>query len=496
LERLIRGLNTRSYVDGKLVELPDGEQRLENMASFVGTGGPFNFAGLFPKDGGSHYGIIWIKTMAGEQVPQFVQDIRRAAAEGIGQPGDPDYVAPIAGARVVPHQLISGVPVKTPIDIRLLGPRDGSERVLRAYGKQIADVVRESGLAWDVHTSWGEFTRQLDVEVDQDKANLAGVTNTSVLLSLNAFYSGHPLINFREGDKQIPVMLRLPPKQRGTLDELDAVFVEGLTGKVPLNSIAKIERKGVNGKIHRNQRSRCFSIGAEPEDGLLFSQVLEGVQPKLDEISKELPPGYRIEQGGTKEEADKGLRMNVGALGIGVICVYFLLVIQFNSVIKPIMIGLTVPLSAGGGLLGLYMMGVAMGFMETVGFLALFGIVLSAAILLIDFSELLIKEKVAKGEGLAAADEKSYCGLNREAFFECLAQAGQLRLMPILMTTLTTVGGLLSLMFGGPLFKGMATVIVIGLSIGTLFTLFVQPAVYAIFVDLGMKLEVGEADEN
>ena len=187
-------------------------------------------------------------------------------------------------------------------------------------------------------------------------------------------------------------------------------------------------------------------------------------------------------------EMVKRLRMNLGALGIGVICVYFLLVIQFNSVIKPLMIGLTLPLSAGGGLLGLYLMGLTMGFMETVGFLALFGIVLSAAILLIDFSELLIKEKVASGEGLAGENEKSYCGLKREAFFECLAQAGQMRLMPILMTTLTTVGGLLSLMFGGPLFKGMATVIVVGLSIGTLFTLFVQPAVYAIFVDFGMKL--------
>ena len=126
LEQLIRGLNTKTYEDGNLVDLPEGEHRLENMASIVGTGGPFNFAGLFPKDGGTHYGIVWIKTVSGEQVPQFVSDIRRAAMEGIGQPGDDDYVAPIVGARVVPHQLISGVPVKTPIDIRLLGPRDGT----------------------------------------------------------------------------------------------------------------------------------------------------------------------------------------------------------------------------------------------------------------------------------------------------------------------------------------------------------------------------------
>ena len=495
LEQIIRGLNKKAYVDGELVDLPEGEHRLENMASLVGIGGPYNFAGLFPKDGGSNYGIIWITTRTGPQVPQFIQDIRTAASEGIGQPGDEDYVPPIVGARVIPKQLISGVPVKSQIDIRLLGPRLGSEEVLREYGQKIADVVRNSGLAWDVHNSWGEFTRQLDIDVNQDKANLAGVTNASVLLSMNAFYSGHPLMMYREKDKQIPIMLRLPPEQRGTLKELEQVFVQGLTGKVPLDSIANIQRTWTHGKIHRYQRERCFAIRAEPEEGLLFSQVLVRIQPELDAIQRELPPGYRIEHGGTKEEADKGLAMNVQALTISAICIFFLLVVQFKSLTKPLMIVLTVPLSAGGGLLGLYIMGVAMGFMETVGFLALFGIVLSAAILLIEFSELKIKEKLASGEGLAGPDDVSCSGLKRDVFRNCLAEAGQLRLMPILMTTLTTVGGMLSLMFGGPLFKGMATVIVVGLSIGTGFTLFVLPAIYAVFVEnLGMTVKADRAE--
>ena len=97
---------------------------------------------------------------------------------------------------------------------------------------------------------------------------------------------------------------------------------------------------------------------------------------------------------------------------------------------------------------------------------------------------------------MAAEGEKSCCGLKREVFRDCLASAGQLRLMPILMTTLTTVGGLLSLMLaGGPLFKGLATVIVYGLSIGTAFTLFFLPATYAVFVEnFGMTVKVDEAD--
>ena len=290
-------------------------------------------------------------------------------------------------------------------------------------------------------------------------------------------------------------MLRLPPEQRGTLDDLNAIFVEGLTGKVPLNSVASVKRRWVNSTINRYQRERNVSVRARPVGELLFSEVLAEIQPHLDQIQAAMPPGYRLEQGGTQEEADKGMRQITSSLSFSGVAIFFLLVIQFNSVVKPFMILLTIPLAAGGGLLGLYVMGIPMGFMEAVGMLALFGIVLSAAILLIEFSEILIKDKLARGEGLAEDGEKSYCGLKRDVFRGCLASAGQLRLMPILMTTLTTVGGLLSLIVaGGPLFKGLATVIVFGLLIGTSFILFFVPAIYAVFVEnLGMKIKVDES---
>jgi multidrug efflux pump subunit AcrB len=311
---------------------------------------------------------------------------------------------------------------------------------------------------------------------------------------MNAYYSGHQLTQYREGDKQIPIMLRLPPEQRGSLRDLDAIFVQGLTGKVPLNSIATVERRWVNATINRYQRERNISVRARPDGELLFSQVLADIQPQLAAIQADLPPGYRLEQGGTQEEADKGMRQIMGSLSISGVCIFFLLVIQFNSVVKPFMILLTIPLAAGGGLLGLYVMGLPMGFMEAIGMLALFGIVLSAAILLIEFSEILIKDKLSRGEGLAGEGEKAFCGLKRDVFRGCLASAGQLRLMPILMTTLTTVGGLLSLMLaGGPLFKGLATVIVFGLLIGTVFTLFFLPSLYAVFVEnFGMKIKIDE----
>jgi len=497
VEQMVSVLDKKVRVDGKWVDVTEGDGRFRSMCTFIGTGGPFNYPGLYPKPDEPNYGCIWVNTATGDDVPGFLADLRYAATAGIGEPGTEGYIPPISGVRVVPHQLVLGVPVVSPIDIRLLGPRLGGEQVLRKYGERIKDALRKCGLAWDIHDSWGEYGRQLDVDVDEEKAVLAGVTNAAVSLSMNAYYSGHPLMLYREGDRQIPVMLRLPPSQRRSLDDLSALYVGGLTGKVPLESIATIEQTWQPSKINRFQRERNMSVRCRPEPGVLYSEVIAAVQKDLDQTEAELPPGYRIEQGGISEEADKGAKMNMSSLAAGGILIFLLLVIQFNSVLKPFMIFLTLPLAAGGGLVGLLLMGIPLGFMETVGFLALFGIVLSAAILLIEFSGILVGQKLASGEGLAAAGEKSYNGLSRDAFQRCLAEAGQLRLMPILMTTLTTVGGLLSLMFvGGPLFKGLATVIVVGLSIGTLFTLFVLPAIIAVFVErFGVKLAEESAVE-
>ncbi len=490
VEEMVRALGGKARVNGKWTDLPERGTRLRSMCTFVGSGGPFNYPGLYPKPDQPNYACIWVNTVTGNDVPGFIADIRRAVREGLGTAGVAGHVAPIPGVRVVPHQLVLGVPVTSPVDIRVLGPRLGGAQILRAYGARIEEALRNCGLAWDIHNSWGEFGRQLDVDVDEEKAILAGVTNAAVSLSLNAYYSGHLLMSYREADREIPVMLRLPPSQRKTLDELGSLYVQGFAGKVPLESVADIRQTWAPSKITRFQRERNMSVRCRPEPGFLYSDVIAAIQPDLDQIASELPPGYRIEQGGIFEEAAKGAKMNLNALATGGVLIFFLLVIQFNSVLKPFMIFLTLPLAAGGGLVGLLLMGIPLGFMETVGFLALFGIVLSAAILLIEFSAILVGQKLAAGDGLAGPGEKSYNGLTRDAFYKALAEAGQLRLMPILMTTLTTVGGLISLMLvGGPLFKGLASVIVIGLLIGTLFTLFVLPAIIAVFVErFGMQL--------
>ncbi|MDJ0740535.1 MAG: efflux RND transporter permease subunit [Gammaproteobacteria bacterium] len=488
VETLVRRLSGTTWQDGAWVTLTDQDgqpaERLHNMVVYVGAGGPRFYVGLNPGPDSPHYANIVINAKDREQVQSYVADIRRAAWIGIDKPGDPDYLPPVAGARVVPKQLVMGTPVSSPIEFRLTGPRLANEQVLRHYGEQIKDVLRDSGLVWDVHDSWGARGLQLDVNLETDRANMAGVTNDTVANTLNAYYSGLYLTTFREGDRQLPVMLRLPPEQRRSLESIQSAFVEGYTGKVPLDSVADFELTRVPVQITRYQRERTIRVQARPEPGLLARDILAQLKPAIDAISAQLPPGYRIVDGGIEEEAARGERANSVALGIGVLLVIFCLLLQYNSAVKPMLIVLTVPLSIIGAMLGLWLRGIPLGFMETLGFLALFGTVLNAAILMIDFAEQLIREKLAKGEGLAVPGQRAYCGLTQEAFRDCLAEAGQARMMPIFMTTATTVAGLMSLMFGGgPLFMGLATAFAVGLIIGSAITLLVLPALIALFVE-------------
>ena len=213
VEQAIQKLNRQTY--GNSGWEPLKEDRLTNISTFVGSGGPFNFLGLYPKAGGSNFAVLWVNTVTPEQVPQFVADLRKATSEGIGTAGSADYVAPVVGARVVPQRMVTGEPILAPIDIRVLGPRLADQKVLRANADKVKRVLHESGLAWNIHDSWGEQIHQLDIDIDQQKANLAGVTNGTIALSMNAFYTGYPLTTYREDDRQIPVLLRLPSTQRG-----------------------------------------------------------------------------------------------------------------------------------------------------------------------------------------------------------------------------------------------------------------------------------------
>jgi multidrug efflux pump subunit AcrB len=168
------------------------------------------------------------------------------------------------------------------------------------------------------------------------------------------------------------------------------------------------------------------------------------------------------------------------AFGMFFVAIVVLLVIQFDSISKTLIIITTLPLALIGAIGGLWMTDNPLGFMPQLGILSLFGIVLNTGIIFIEFADVLIHQKAEQNEHTGPI-----AGMTREEFRQCLVDAGKQRLLPIFLTTATTVGGLLPLALGGgPLWVGMAWLMIYGLLMATILTLVVVPALYAIVAEL------------
>ena len=259
-------------------------------------------------------------------------------------------------------------------------------------------------------------------------------------------------------------MLRTIREKREALADLADIFVNGRYGKVPLNAIAQVIPSLEPAVIARRNGLPTVTVGARIEPGLLANKASGRVQPKLEAILAAMPAGYFIEQDGELEETAKAQIQVVRAVGIAIVLMVLVLTVQYNSLLKPAVILFSVPMGMIGVLIGLLVTGWAMGFMAMLGVLALGGIVINNAIVLVDF----IESNVAKGKDLRTA----------------VAAAGHARMRPILLTTLTTIGGLLPLsLFGGALWAPMTNGMIFGLIVSTGLTLFVIPSLYVLMVE-------------
>ena len=326
------------------------------------------------------------------------------------------------------------------------------------------------------YSNWGAPANQVEIAIDSYAANLAGVSNADIAFTTSALLSGAILTTYREGDHLVPVMLRTTREKRENLSDLADIFVSGQFGKVPLNSVATVIPSWGPSVIARRDGLPTVTVGARIEPGLLANTVSDRVRPKLEAMLSNLPSGYFIEIDGELEETAKAQAQVVRAIGISIVLMFLVLTIQYNSLLKPVVIMAAVPLGLIGVLVGLLVTGWAMGFMAMLGILSLGGIVINNAIVLVDF----IESNVAQGQELRQA----------------VAEAGRVRMRPIILTTLTTIGGLLPLsLFGGALFAPMTNGMIFGLLVSTVLTLFVIPSLYVLMVEkAGMK--VSRTDEE
>ena len=446
VERLL--LDTqRTDDDGEVVD------RLVNAITFVGTGGPRLMLTSNPEQAYPNYAFAVVNTSRADLSADWVNELR-------GQ------VRSIPGARIDVERFTLGPGVKNPVEIRLIG--DDAD-MLRRKADELVERFRATPGALNPSSNWKNPSNQLEVDVDTDAANLAGATNRDVAATLSGLISGRVLTTLREGDHLVPVVLRLVAPERSRLADLSDVYVNGRTAKVPLSAFADVRATWKPSVIVRRNQERAVTVGCKVQAGFLSNEVTQSLLPHVKRLVATMPPGSRYEVGGESAESAESQEKLGAAFMLSLAFILLVLVTQYNSLVKPLVVLSAVPLSLIGALLALFVTGWALGFMPMLGLISLAGVVINNAIILIDF----IRTGVASGRPLR----------------EAVAVAGQSRMKPILLTTLTTVGGMLPLaLFAGPLWAGMAWAVIGGLLVSTMLTLVVVPTLYTALAErAGMR---------
>lgn len=434
-----------------LSDRDENPEVVSNIA-YVGYGGPRFFLAISPVDPDPHRGFVLINTQGVDDVPVIVDRVNAFMA------------ANLAASRADAKQMWFGSSEPGIVQVRLIGP---DKAALVENADRLVDALHDIPGTTGIKHDWENKVLKLVIEVDQTRARRAGVTSSDVATSLDTIYSGMSLSDYREGDRVIPIVLRGEDELRFSLAALQRaqVYSQATGDFTPLEQVAAIRAEWLPSRIKRLDQQRTLTVEARnPALGALG--LVDALAATLDKL--DLPAGHKWELGGEVEDQGEANANLFGLLPIAMGGIVVLLVGQFNSFRKGGVIIATIPLVMIGGVLGLVIMGAPYGFMVLLGFFSLAGILINNGIVLIDR----IQEEEARG--LAP----------REAVIRaCLA-----RLRPILMTTLTTVLGLVPLiLFGGALFYGMASAIAFGLIVGTVLTLGFVPVLYTLVMRTPMK---------
>ena len=349
------------------------------------------------------------------------------------------------------------------MQFRVLG-RDPA--TVRRLGDQIKGFMREFPGTDNIQDDWDPESVQIGLRVDPDRANVSGVSHQDVALFVGGALSGFDATTIRQRDRLIPVTLKLRPDERSRMDDLRTMSVvssrdrrEGAAGPDRL-----VPPEFIPPKIGRRDNERCMIIKCDIAPGMLTSVVYDHVEARLATATKDWPAGYHFQIGGEKEEQGKGFGSLAIAMVVSILSIYLALILQFNSLAKPLVVFAAVPFGMIGGLMGLIVFGVPLGFFALLGVSSLVGVIISHVIVLFEY----IEEAHERGEPLRRA----------------VIDAALVRLRPVLVTVLATVGGLIPLALkGGPLWEPLCYVQIMGLLIATLVTKVVVPVLYVLFVE-------------
>ncbi|MBO8214124.1 efflux RND transporter permease subunit [Acinetobacter nosocomialis] len=428
----------------KVEQFLSKQKGIDNYVAYVGTGSPRFYLPLdqqLPQ--ASFAQFVVLATSLDDR-----DEIRRSLETQIKQ------LLPQVRTRV--SLLENGPPVGYPLQYRVSGE---DLNLVRKEAQQVAKVIGENPNTTNVHLDWGEPSKIIAIQIDQDRARQMGVSSVDLANFLNASITGSAIEQYREKRELIEIRLRGDQAERVEVASLASLAVPTANGTtVPLAQIAKIEYKFEDGLIWHRNRLPTITVRADIRTKLQPATVVGELAESMDKLRAELPSGYLIEVGGTVEESARGQSSVNAGMPLFLAVVMTLLMIQLKSLSRATIVFLTAPLGLIGVVLFLLLFNKPFGFVAMLGTIALSGMIMRNSLILIDQIE-----------------------QDRQAghpTWEAIIDATVRRFRPIILTALAAVLAMIPLsrsIFFGP----MAVAIMGGLIVATLLTLFFLPALYA-----------------
>jgi multidrug efflux pump subunit AcrB len=419
------------------------DKRVVSYATFTGTASPrfyYNFSPEFPTN---NYAQILVNTTTEETTNEISEELSEKVGKLI--PEGTTYI----------KLMQQGSSMKAPVEVRIIGEDIDH---LKAIAAQVSDIVKKAKGSRFVRSDFHSDYYGIGIKLKEEASRL-GYTTTSISQSVYTGFSGAAISTIYEGNDPINIAFRLDKNSRQTTGDLQNIYLKSpVTGAdVPLRQIADLTPKWQTGRIMHRNGVRTLTVQSETTQDVLPSELLAAIQPAISKL--QLPAGYRIEYGGEDFNKNEAMGQLITALMVSLVLIFFILLFQFRHIKEAIIVMLSIPLSLFGAILGLYITGNYFSFTAFVGLIALSGIVVRNAIILVDHTNELIKH-----------------GLDIKT---AAIESGKRRLRPIFLTAMAAAIGVLPMIISGsPMWAPLASVLAFGVVWSMVMALISVPVMY------------------